>query len=219
MGEVEAVQVKLTVTLVLFQPFALGTGDATATIDGKVSSTFNVTLAVAEFPALSAAVPEMTCLAPLPETTTGEGHCAIPDSESEQAKFTVTLVLFQPPAPGAGVAVAVIVGAVLSILSFTVTVTVSPALLTAVPVTLWLAPCVVTVTGGEQVFTPDTESLQVKVTVTLVLFHPAAFGGGFCVAVMVGGGGVVTVAVVVAVPVAFRPSVTERVTVNVPAVV
>ena len=66
--------------------------------------------------------------------------------------------------------------------------------------------------------TPETASLQVKVTVTLVLFHPAAFGGGFWVAVMVGGGGEVIVTVVVAVPVAFRPSVTESVTVNVPAV-
>src|ERR1700692_989716 len=65
MGAVEAVQVKLTVTLVLFQPFALGPGQATATIDGKVSSTFNVNVAVAALPALSLAVPETTWFAPL----------------------------------------------------------------------------------------------------------------------------------------------------------
>ena len=80
-----------------------------------------------------------------------------------------------------------------------------------------MAPCVVIVTGDEQVLIPVTESLHVKVTVTLVLFQPAAFGDGFCEAVMVGTGGAVIVAVVVAVPVAFRPSVTESVTVNVPA--
>jgi hypothetical protein len=60
-------------------------------------------------------------------------------------------------------------------------------------------------------------SLHVNVTVTLLLFHPLAFGGGVSVAVIVGGGGSVMVAVVVAVPATLRPSSTIRETVNVPA--
>jgi len=34
---------------------------------------------------------------------------------------------------------------------------------------------------------PDLESAQVKLTVTLVLFQPAAFGAGAAIAVIVGG--------------------------------
>jgi len=45
-----------------------------------------------------------------------------------------------------------------------------------------LAPSVVTVTGAGQFATPEMASLQVKLTVTLELFHPAAFGAGETVA-------------------------------------
>src|SRR5215472_1381542 len=50
-------QLKLTVTLVLFQPAALGEGDTMAAIAGAVSSMFKVAFALAVFPALSLAVP------------------------------------------------------------------------------------------------------------------------------------------------------------------
>jgi hypothetical protein len=41
--------------------------------------------------------------------------------------------------------------------------------------------------GEEQTVTPDTASAQVKLTVTLLLFHPAAFGAGVMMGVTVGG--------------------------------
>jgi hypothetical protein len=139
------VQVKLTVTLALFQPLVFAAGAADAAIEGSVSSTFNVVFAVAVLPALSVAVPEITWFAPLAETNTGEGHCATPDSESEQVKFTVTLVLFHPEESGAGVPVAVIVGGVLSRLTLAQTETdLSPLLSIACPQMDWLAPSVVT---------------------------------------------------------------------------
>jgi hypothetical protein len=72
-------------------------------------------------------------LAPLAETKIGDGHCATPDTESAQAKVTVTLVLFQPAASGAGEPDATTVGGVLSILIFGLIVAVTPALFTAVP--------------------------------------------------------------------------------------
>jgi len=64
---------------------------------------------------------------------------------------------------------------------------------------------------------PTFVSLHVNVTVTLVLFHPLAFGGGLNVAIIMGGGGRVIFALLVVLPVTLRPSSTVRVTVNVPA--
>ena len=49
-----------TVTLVLFQPFALGAGDAVAVIVGGVLSMLTVTLADAVWPPVSTTVPVMT---------------------------------------------------------------------------------------------------------------------------------------------------------------
>lgn len=51
---------KLTVTALLFQPLAFGAGETTAVIEGGTVSIFNVTLAVAVFPAASVTVPLMT---------------------------------------------------------------------------------------------------------------------------------------------------------------
>ena len=57
MGEEDCVQVKLTVTFVLFQPWAFGNGEAEPTMFGSVSSTFRVTVAGSDvFPATSVAV-------------------------------------------------------------------------------------------------------------------------------------------------------------------
>jgi hypothetical protein len=72
-----------------------------------------VTLAVAVLPALSRAVPEITCWAPSVETTTAAGQNASFVS-SAHVKRTVTFVRFQPLAFAAGVAVAVMVGGVVS---------------------------------------------------------------------------------------------------------
>ena len=75
------------------------------------------TVAFAVLPALSTAVPTTGCFAPSVETVTGAGHDRIPDPESEQAKLTVTSVLFQPFSLAAGDAVAVIVGGVGSVVA------------------------------------------------------------------------------------------------------
>jgi hypothetical protein len=61
-----------------------------------------------------------------------------------------------------------------------------PALSTAVPLT-WLTPSFANVTGEGQAATPESESLQEKLTVTAVLFHPAELGAGVATAVMTGG--------------------------------
>lgn len=135
-GENDFVQVKLTVTFVLFQPCAFAAGDPAAAIDGSVSSTFRLTLVDAVFPATSVAVPDTVWFAPLEETRIGCGHCAIPESESEQVKLTVTFELFHPAESGVGETLAVIDGAVSSMLTFTVVVAVTPALSVAVPLTV-----------------------------------------------------------------------------------
>src|SRR5437764_14077740 len=65
----------------------------------------------------------------------------------------------------------------------TVTLALLPALSTAVPVTLWLAPLPVSVTSGWQLAMPDpgtpaamAGSLHVKCTVTGPLYQPPALG-------------------------------------------
>src|SRR5260221_13181485 len=60
------------------------------------------------------------------------------------------------------------------------------ALSTAVCVTVWPASSFVDVTGAGHVRMRLPPSLQVKVTVTSVLFHPAGFGVGVMAALMVG---------------------------------
>jgi len=62
-------QLKLIVTLVLFHPAALGAGTGVAVMVGGVLSILRTTAALAEFPALSVAVPEMLWLAPSELTT------------------------------------------------------------------------------------------------------------------------------------------------------
>ncbi len=99
----------------------------------------------------------------------------------------MTLELFQPAALAAGDKVAVIVGGVLSIFSVTLVVALFPAASVAVPEMICVAPSVVTVCGPGQLTTADVASLQANVTVTLLLFQPAAFGAGEAVAVIVGG--------------------------------
>src|SRR5215471_2331414 len=66
-------------------------------------------------------------------------------------------------------------------------VAVFPAMSVACPETFWLWPSLATVCWPEQLATPDRLSTQLKLTVTLLLFHPAPLGAGAAVAVMVGG--------------------------------
>ena len=58
MGETLWLQVKVTVTAVLFQPAELAAGDSDATIVGDACSRFTFAEAVALLPAMSVAVPE-----------------------------------------------------------------------------------------------------------------------------------------------------------------
>src|SRR5213078_4370632 len=96
--------------------------------------------------------------------------------------------VYLPPSATPATPATVMTGFVWSMfIGWTVTDALLPALSTAVPVTCWLAPSAVSVTGSGQLWTPDSASLQVKVTVTAVLFHPARLGAGLAVAVIVGG--------------------------------
>src|SRR5579864_833310 len=99
----------------------------------------------------------------------------------------VTSVVFQPAAFAAGAGVPVMTGGVSSMLTNTVVGVLFPALSTAVPGIGCFRPSVVTWTGAVQLAMPDSASVQVNVTVTAVLFHPAAFGGGSTWPMIVGG--------------------------------
>src|SRR6185295_6762726 len=109
-----SVAAKVTVTGPLFQPLTFAAGAAVAVTTGFVLSTLSVTLALAVFPDLSVAVPEITCPAPSSVTITGAGQLSMPEALSEHVNFTVTLALFQPLAFATGVPLAVMVGGVVS---------------------------------------------------------------------------------------------------------
>jgi hypothetical protein len=133
------------VTGELFQPAAFGRGAAVAVIDKGEDSTLNVTLAVAEFPALSVAVPLNASLSPSVVTWIGAGQPAIPDRASEQVKVIVAGATTTPCALGVGLTVAVIIGAVLSMFSVVLVLAVCPAASVTVALKTWFAPSVLTV--------------------------------------------------------------------------
>jgi hypothetical protein len=101
-------------------------------------------------------------------------------------KLTVTGAVSHPLAFGVGEMFAVTVGGVLSSLIMTEAVAVAPAASVTVPVTGMFDPCVVTTVGEGQVTIGAPPGVQVKLTVTGLLFHPAAFGAGVTIGVMVG---------------------------------
>jgi hypothetical protein len=147
-----------------------------------------VTLRVAVFPALSVAVTLKTWFIPTLFTVIGDAQFAIPDRASEQLNVMVTgVVVFTPLALGAGEREYEMIGGVLSMLTATAAVAVFPAWSVAVPGTVWLAPSVLTVTGGGQLAIGAVPAAHANPTVTAVLFHPAAFGPGVAVATIAGG--------------------------------
>jgi hypothetical protein len=117
---------------------------------------------------------------------TGAGQLTIGLLAAVQVKLTITSVLFQPFEFGSGEAVAVMVGDTVSMFRVTLTDPLLSALSVAVPTTTWFAPCELTVTGPGQTEIPDKASEQINDTVTGVLFHPFAFGGGDVLAAMRG---------------------------------
>lgn len=121
MGAVVLVHSKVTVTLVLFQPFAFAGGDAVALILGGVKAIFNETLAgVEEFPARSVAVPATDWLAPSVVTVCGGGQSSMGAVVGVQWNVTVTDDLFQLFPFGGGETVAAIWGGVVAMLTYAV---------------------------------------------------------------------------------------------------
>jgi hypothetical protein len=168
------------VTFPLFQPFALGEGDALPVMLGNVKSMLMpVWDELAELPALSRQTPVTDWLAPSPRVV-GGGELETPDKPSVQVKLTVTATLFHPLELAAGDLELVIEGAVLSILiPETVPDPVFPALSVQLALLDWPEPSDETscgVTGP--VATPERESVQLNVTVTSPLFQPFEFGEG-----------------------------------------
>ena len=143
-----------------------------------VLSMLTVTVADARWPALSTAMPVNDRLATSVVTSIGGGHEATPEVVSLHSKRMVTLVSFQPSAPGGGEIEPTMVGGVLSMLSVAVAVAPLPARSVAAPLTFWSPPSVVAVTGGGQATTPESASLQAKLTVTSPEFQPLALAAG-----------------------------------------
>jgi hypothetical protein len=133
------------VTFVLFQPLAFACGAAVATIASGADCTLTVKVVVAEFPALSVAVPLKDSFSPTVVTWIGEGHVATPERLSEQVKLMVAGAVTTPLALAAGVTVAVIVGAVSSMFRIVEALAVFPLASFAVAVMFWFAPCVLMV--------------------------------------------------------------------------
>jgi hypothetical protein len=188
------VQTKLAITSVLFHPNALAAGLREPLIEGAVLSV--VTGSEVNYALLTALSVTVTVpVTPDPSVDTSKEFPAgfvenTPDRVSLGAKENETLVLFQPLALAAGLAVPnVRVGAVLSMLMPLLATgeLVLPALSMHVPDDdVWAAPSLLTVTGLEQLSIPERESSPLKVTATLVLFQPLAFGTGEAATAAVG---------------------------------
>ena len=138
---------QVCVTSVLYQPFAFGLVVGAALRFGAVLSTLMpLTEVLALLPALSVAVPSTVWSAPSARCC-GPVTVSMPDRPSVPSKETVTSSLYQPAALAARSGAPVMVGAVLSMLTVAVPVTLLPALSVAVPVTFCALPSVVTVCG------------------------------------------------------------------------
>ena len=117
----------------------------------------------------------------------GDGQVATPDKVSEHVNVTVALCpKMIPLAFGAGETEALIVGGVSSIFSVMEVLAVFLAASVTVPEIDWFAPSVLTTCWGEQLVIGAAAGVHWKLTVTVLLFHPAALAGGAADAVMLG---------------------------------
>jgi hypothetical protein len=175
------------VTSVLFHPL-MGAGEIEAVIASGALCVFKAILVLAVFPALSIAVPLKVSLAPALVTWMDAGHESTPETLSAHVKVTVTGSVRTLLFPEGDVAVAMIEGELLSRLIVTEVEEEAPfpAWSTAVPVMLWAAPSLETVTGAGHVAIAKFASLHLNLTVTFVLFHPLPFGSGLIVLVITG---------------------------------
>jgi len=188
--ESASVQVKLTVTATLFQPFEFGKGDLELDITGGVLSILIPdTVAEFELPALSVQSPVLDWPVPSDETICGlTGPAATPERESAQLKATVTSPLFHPLEFGEGEVDPVTTGRVLSIFKVTELEPVRPAPLAAVQVTVVpeVSEVKLVVPHPEDEAVPDSGSDTDQLTVTVTLFQPFAFGPGVTVGTITG---------------------------------
>src|SRR5947209_7986588 len=136
-------------------------------------------------PARSTALPVTELPAPSVKVT-GPEQPANPDSASLHEKLTVTSVLFQPAAFAVTLRDATIDGAVSSIFRIRDTDARFPARSAIVADAVWFAPSPKSCGDGQLPTRPEPESLQVNVTITSLLFQPAAFGCTLGVAVIDG---------------------------------
>ncbi len=144
-------------------------------ITGPLLSMFTLTVAGAlKFPALSTQVP--IAVWPVPELVNVIGvlQKSIPERLSVPVHDTVTLVLFQPLALGTGITWGVATGGVWSILMVTETELCNPAPLVAeqVKVTPGVSAVSVVLPQPVEDVTPDSGSVTVQLTVTLLRYHP-----------------------------------------------
>ena len=157
-------------------------------VGGSVSTLMPLTVAVDVLPALSTAVPVTDWPAPLSDTVVAPGQLRIPDTVSEQVKFTVTGPSFQPAAFGAGNRDPVITGEPLSSLTVTEPVLVLPtaSLATAALVTPAVSALCTSAAGVGPLVTPEPPSVADHAIATSELFQPAGFGEGVSAPVTTG---------------------------------
>jgi hypothetical protein len=137
-------------------------------------------------PALSVQVPDADCPDPSVLKMTGAVQEAMPDPASVPLKLTVTFVLFQPLAFGAGKALALADGAILSIRTVTTLLAALTFPALSEVVCAVDEPEAVRSWSAGQDTMPEPPSVQVKCTVTLALYQPAAVGEVVAAATIVG---------------------------------
>src|SRR5690242_12640824 len=186
MPERASAAVHLTVTSALYQPLLLGAAVAAPLRVGSVLSTLMPVMLEASLvlSAASVAVPPALWLAPSPKVlAAGQDRTPERPSWSAQVNVAVTSVLNQPLS--FALADRLTVGLVLSTLTVVSSVAELPALSVAVPWT-FCAPPSPFVTGPVQLAMPEPLSVQVKVTVTSLLFQLRVLAAGAWVWLMPG---------------------------------
>src|SRR6266545_4291086 len=171
-------QLQLTVTLLLFQPLPLASVRFEKVITGEVLSIFTAgEVNIWLFPALSVTVTSPVTAGPSAVSTRGLLAGLVvstPERLSPVVNENETLVLFQPLPLAAGLAFPkTSVGSAVSML---MPLCVSLAVLSArswqVPVALWLAPSLLTVSLTVAALGPERLSAQLQLSVTSPLFQP-----------------------------------------------
>jgi hypothetical protein len=185
-------QFQVSVTSVLFQPFAFAGVRLANVITGEVRSILIPVFEIAGlvFPALSVQVPDgEDCPAPSVFTTTGAAQVSRPERLSVPVNVIVTLPLFQLFPFGRGSALATTAGGVLSILIVTEALRGRPAAFVAEHVRIVPDVSVVRLVDVHPVedVIPDSGSVTLQLTDTSELFQPLRFGEGVIVGTITGG--------------------------------